>query len=62
MTKNEKAVDSKFLLEGLSQTEDISGAILYLASDMAKFVIGETIKVDGGWTAILRSRKETAQF
>lgn len=47
-----KDVESRILLDGLSQPRDISGAVLYLASDMANFVTGETIKVDGGWTAI----------
>lgn len=45
-------VDNRILLDGLSQPEDISGAVLYLASNLANFVTGETIKVDGGWTAI----------
>lgn len=36
----------------LAEPSDVSGAVIYLASDMAKFVTGETIKVDGGWTAI----------
>ena len=47
-----KDVDSRILLDGISQPEDISGAVLYLASNLANFVTGETIKVDGGWTAI----------
>ena len=45
-------VNNRILLDGLSQPEDISGAVLYLASNLANFVTGETIKVDGGWTAI----------
>lgn len=45
-------IKSRILLDGLSQPEDISGAVLYLASNLANFVTGETIKVDGGWTAI----------
>ena len=45
-------VKKRILLEGLAKPKDISGAVLYLASDMAGFVTGETIKVDGGWTAI----------
>lgn len=48
----EKEVHSRILLDGLSQPKDTSGAVLYLASDLANFVTGETIKVDGGWTAI----------
>lgn len=47
-----KEVDDRILLDGLSQPEDISGAVLYLASNLSNFVTGETIKVDGGWTAI----------
>ncbi|MBT2584239.1 SDR family NAD(P)-dependent oxidoreductase [Planococcus sp. ISL-109] len=45
-------VNSRILLDGLSQPKDTSGAVLYLASDLSNFVTGETIKVDGGWTAI----------
>ena len=47
-----KEIDNRILLDGLSQPEDISGAVLYLASNLSNFVTGETIKVDGGWTAI----------
>ncbi|TQR09267.1 SDR family NAD(P)-dependent oxidoreductase [Psychrobacillus soli] len=45
-------VESRILLEGLSQPQDVSGAVLYLASNLANFVTGETLKVDGGWTTI----------
>lgn len=45
-------VESRILLDGLSKPQDTSGAVLYLASNLANFVTGETIKVDGGWTAI----------
>lgn len=45
-------VKNRILLDGLSKPQDTSGAVLYLASDLANFVTGETIKVDGGWTAI----------
>ncbi|CAM3720343.1 glucose 1-dehydrogenase [Aeromicrobium ponti] len=36
----------------LAKPSDVTGAVLFLASDMANFITGETIKVDGGWTAI----------
>lgn len=39
-------------LGALSQPKDVTGAVLFLASDYANFVTGETLKVDGGWTAI----------
>ena len=45
-------VESRILLGKLAQPGDISGAVLYLASNLSNFVTGETIKVDGGWTAI----------
>lgn len=43
---------SRIPLRTLAQPSDVTGAVLFLASDMANFITGETIKVDGGWTAI----------
>lgn len=43
---------SRIPLRTLSKPEDVTGAVLFLASDMANFITGETIKVDGGWTAL----------
>ncbi len=37
-------------LKRFGTPEDIAGAVLYLASDMSKYVTGQTIIVDGGWT------------
>ncbi|WP_080871995.1 SDR family NAD(P)-dependent oxidoreductase [Oceanobacillus timonensis] len=47
-----KDVENRILLDNMPKPGDISGAVLYLASHLANFVTGETIKVDGGWTAI----------
>ena len=30
------------------ETDDLTGTIIYLASDSSKFVTGQTIMVDGG--------------
>nr|WP_263327052.1 glucose 1-dehydrogenase [Neobacillus sp. Marseille-Q6967] len=47
-----KDVLNRIPLGKLAQPSDVAGAVMYLASDMANFVTGETLKVDGGWTAI----------
>ena len=47
-----KDVMNRIPLGELARPADITGAVLFLASDMGNFITGETIKVDGGWTAI----------
>ncbi|MHC3757694.1 SDR family NAD(P)-dependent oxidoreductase [Staphylococcus succinus] len=42
----------RILFHKLPTPNDISGAVLYLSSQLSNFVTGETIKVDGGWTAM----------
>ncbi|GAB5457793.1 MAG: SDR family oxidoreductase [Henriciella sp.] len=34
----------------IGQVEDVTGAVLYLASDASQMVTGSALKVDGGWT------------
>jgi NAD(P)-dependent dehydrogenase (short-subunit alcohol dehydrogenase family) len=36
----------------LAKPSDVTGAVLFLASNLSDFVTGDTIRVDGGWTAI----------
>jgi len=38
------------LLDRLGRPEDVSNAVLFLASESASFITGETVTVDGGWT------------
>jgi 2-deoxy-D-gluconate 3-dehydrogenase len=45
-------VERNILLGRLAEPEEIAGAVLYLASDLANMVTGHTIAVDGGWTAV----------
>jgi NAD(P)-dependent dehydrogenase (short-subunit alcohol dehydrogenase family) len=46
------------LLDCMALPEDIAGAILYLLSDLAKKVTGQSIVVDGGWTTRFPYRLE----
>jgi NAD(P)-dependent dehydrogenase (short-subunit alcohol dehydrogenase family) len=43
---------SRIPIGSLAKPEDVSNAVLFLASERANFITGETIRVDGGWTAI----------
>jgi len=47
---------SRYLLERIplkrfAQPEEIAGIVVFLASDLASYLTGETIFVDGGWMA-----------
>lgn len=43
--------ESRTLLPYLGEPEDVANVVGFLASDAARFVTGQTIVVDGGWTA-----------
>lgn len=53
MTKNKKVL-SNFLnqipLKSVGKPEDIGYGALYLASDEARYVTGQALVIDGGWT------------
>lgn len=38
-------------LQKIGQPEDVAAAVLYLACDASRMVTGDSLKVDGGWTA-----------
>jgi NAD(P)-dependent dehydrogenase (short-subunit alcohol dehydrogenase family) len=45
-------VVSRIPLGRIGNVEDVTGAIVYLASPAAALVTGTSLLVDGGWTAI----------
>ncbi len=48
----EKRIEESLIpAKRLGDTDDVADAMVYLASDMAKYVTGSTLTVDGGFTA-----------
>jgi NAD(P)-dependent dehydrogenase (short-subunit alcohol dehydrogenase family) len=44
-------VERQIPLGRIGRVEDVTGAVVYLASDAAGLVTGTSLRVDGGWTA-----------
>jgi NAD(P)-dependent dehydrogenase (short-subunit alcohol dehydrogenase family) len=43
---------SRIPLGRVGSVDDVVGAVVYLASPAAAMVTGQTLAVDGGWTAV----------
>jgi NAD(P)-dependent dehydrogenase (short-subunit alcohol dehydrogenase family) len=46
-----KSVLDNIPLNRIGKPEDVVGAVLFLASDASSLVTGDSLKIDGGWTA-----------
>ncbi|MGX9365352.1 SDR family oxidoreductase [Desulfoplanes sp. PS50] len=46
-----KRYEKKTPLQRMGTEEDMVGALVYLASDLSRYVTGQNLMVDGGWTA-----------
>lgn len=45
-----KSVKARIPLGKIGQPEDVAGAVVFLASEAASMITGETLMIDGGWT------------
>ncbi len=43
--------DIRTAMRRLGGADEVADAVLFLASDEASYNVGETLRVDGGWTA-----------
>ncbi len=49
--KKRKEIEHSTILERWGETNDIIGAVIFLASDCSKYITGIDLFVDGGWSA-----------
>jgi NAD(P)-dependent dehydrogenase (short-subunit alcohol dehydrogenase family) len=50
-TADEEATAARYPMKRLGEPEDVARLVVFLASDQATWITGETVRVDGGMLA-----------
>ena len=50
---DEKELATRTPAGRLGECEEIADAVIFLASEESKYIVGQTIVVDGGWSAYM---------
>ena len=59
MTGVEDALAARVALRRLGRPRDVADVIVFLASDAASYITGESITIDGGMTRVMTQLKGT---
>jgi NAD(P)-dependent dehydrogenase (short-subunit alcohol dehydrogenase family) len=48
---NAEAIAARTPMRRMAQPEEVAAAVVFLTSDAAGYITGETLMVDGGWSS-----------